>query len=239
MKRVLVFEHAAHETMGTLARYFSAAGVPTQTVQLFREQPAAFHWNTVAGLVVMGGYMNVDETEQFPFLAAEVAWIQEAMAAETPILGLCLGAQLLAKAAGSRVYPNGDKEVGWHEIELTPAAQRDPLFHDIASPQKVFQWHGDTFDLPVGATHLAQSRLCRHQAFRVGPSAYGLQFHAEMDELMIADWTNGAIARGEFKPSDPIDLAAIVRQTPDVLPKMQMFGDVFLPRFVAMCLAKA
>ena len=101
--------------------------------------------------------MNVDEVDQFPFLATEVNWIRVALVQGVPILGVCLGSQLLAKAAGAKVYANGVKEIGWYELGLTPAAANDPLFAGVGPQATVFQWHGDTFDLPDGAVHLASS----------------------------------------------------------------------------------
>src|SRR5204863_2879167 len=103
-------------------------------------------------------------------------------------LGVCLGAQLLAKAVGAEVYRHRQKEIGWYGIELTPEALDDPLFAGLPSTQTVFQWHGDTFDLPEGAVLLAKGATCRHQAFRLGRAAYGVQFHPEMTLEMVGDW---------------------------------------------------
>ena len=150
----------------------------------------------------------------YPFLADEVRWLRQAVEADLPVLGVCLGAQLLAKALGSRVFANRVKEIGWYEVELLPEAADDPLFCDVASPATVFHWHGDTFDLPRGAVQLARSSQCENQAFRFGPSAYGLQFHLEMTAEMIDDWLCEANNCGELAGLDYIDPAAIRRQTP-------------------------
>ena len=109
------------------------------------------------------------------------------LAMDLPVLGICLGSQLLAKTLGARVYPNHVKEIGWYPVELTPAAADDPLFAQSGT-RTMFQWHGDTFDLPSGAVHLARSPACENQAFRYGRRAYGLQFHIEMTAAMIDDW---------------------------------------------------
>ena len=124
------------------------------------------------------------------------------MIADLPVLGICLGAQLLAKTLGARVYPNRVKEIGWYPIELTPAAADDPLFAQSGA-QTVFQWHGDTFDLPAGAVHLARSPLCENQAFRYGHNAYGLQFHIEMTAAMIDDLAQRA---GQLPGAGPVGL---------------------------------
>jgi GMP synthase-like glutamine amidotransferase len=179
--------------------------------------------------------MNVDEVDRYPFLRAEVGWIREAVEARIPVLGICLGAQLLAKALGAAVYPNRIKEIGWYEIALTAEAASDPLFEGCSPRQTVFQWHGDTFDLPAGAVHLATSPLCRHQAFRYGPSAYGLQFHAEMTAALVDDWLGEAGNERELAELATIDPAAIRAQTPHCLPRMETLGRQILQRFAAMC----
>lgn len=182
--------------------------------------------------------MNVDETLAYPFLVAEVAWIQRALAAGTPILGVCLGSQLLAKAGGARVYPNGEKEIGWRAIELTPAAVDDPLFAGCPTSPMVFHWHGDTFDLPASAVHLASSAVCRNQAFRLGPSAWGLQFHLETTPTMIEAWLAEPGCCRELAALPSSVAADIRRDTPlHSEPLARLAGDVFA-RFAAACRAR-
>ncbi len=232
---VFVLQHVPHETLGAIEPQWAEVGLECRHVELFRRPPETLDPGGSSGLVVMGGPMNVDEVDRYPFLRAEVGWIREAVEAEIPVLGVCLGAQLLAKALGAAVYPNRVKEIGWYEIELTPEAASDPLFEGCSPRQTVFQWHGDTFDLPTGAVHLATSALCRHQAFRYGPSAYGLQFHAEMTAALVDDWLGEAGNERELAEVDYIDPAAIRAQTPQCLPRMQTLGRQILPRFAAMC----
>jgi len=235
MKTVFVLQHVPHEPLGTLESHFRVAGLNLTPIELFRTVPERLPRHEATGLVVMGGPMNVDDVGAHPFLKSEVVWIREALTEEIPVLGICLGAQLLAKSLGARVFANGIKEIGWYGIELLPAAADDPLFCECAPRQTVFQWHGDTFELPPGAVHLAQSPLCRHQAFRYGPSAFGLQFHAEMTEEMVYDWLGEPGNCGELASLDYIDPAAIRAQTPELLPKMQALGHQILPRFVEVC----
>jgi GMP synthase-like glutamine amidotransferase len=235
MKPILVLQHVPHENMASLESHFQRAGLTWRYVELFRQVPARLDLAAAAGLVVLGGPMNVDEVDEFPFLAREVEWIRQAVAAELPLLGICLGSQLLAKAMGARVYRNAVKEIGWYEIELQPAASEDLLFAGSAARETVFQWHGDTFDLPPGAVHLALSRQCRQQAFRCGRAAWGLQFHVEMTAALVDAWLSEAENCRELAGLDYIDPRAIAAQTPQMMPAMQALGDRVLPRFVSLC----
>jgi len=128
----------------------------------------------------MGGPMNVDEELKYPWLAAEKRFIAEAISLGRPILGVCLGAQLLATVMGARVYPNLDREIGWFDIFRTNAAERSELAGFLPEKAEVFHWHGDTFDMPAGAVHLARSAGCEHQAFVAQGRIVGLQFHLEV-----------------------------------------------------------
>jgi GMP synthase-like glutamine amidotransferase len=141
---------------------------------------------TAAGLIFMGGPMSAND--DFAYLRQELEIIRQAVDRGQPVLGVCLGSQLLAKALGARVYRNAAKEIGWFDVHLTDAGGRDPVLSGLDPTETVFHWHGETFDLPDGAVGLAYSRLTRHQAFRVGPNAYGLQFHLEVTPEMISDW---------------------------------------------------
>jgi GMP synthase (glutamine-hydrolysing) len=232
-RNILILRHVPREPAGTLETILTDAGLVYQYVDLFEEVPRDLPLIHSVGLVVLGGPMNVDDVEQYPFLAREVGWIQAAMDQHLPVLGVCLGAQLLAKALGSRVYPNAQKEIGWHPIELTPRAVEDPLF-SADGVQTVFQWHGDTFDLPQGAVHLARSPLCANQAFRFGSRAWGLQFHIEMTAAMVEDWLNEAERSGELAEAN-VDPQEVRRQTPMELPGLQAMANRVLGRFAELC----
>ncbi|WP_427162508.1 type 1 glutamine amidotransferase [Aliinostoc sp. HNIBRCY26] len=130
-------------------------------------------------LVVMGGPMNIYEDEQYPWLTQEKRFIEQAIAANKTVIGICLGSQLIADVLGSKVYPGEYKEIGWFPIELTEAAQDSSIFGDLPQKFTVFHWHGDTFDLPSGATRLAYSAACQNQAFIYDEKVLGLQFHLE------------------------------------------------------------
>ncbi len=144
-------------------------------------------------LIIMGGPMNVNDEEQFPWLAGEKRFIRQAIDSGKYVLGICLGSQLVSSALGAKVYPNKEREIGWFDIEFSPSAQSDSLFSDNRSRIKVFHWHGDTFDLPEGAIHLAMSEGCRNQAYAYKKNVLALQFHLEPTlELLV-----GMIQRGK------------------------------------------
>jgi GMP synthase (glutamine-hydrolysing) len=140
-------------------------------------------------LVVLGGPIGVYETDRYPFLETEIEGVRQRLAAGRPTLGICLGAQLMANALGARVYPSGNKEIGWAPVTLTPAGTTSCLAPLARTP--VLHWHGDTFDLPAGAVHLASTPLCRNQAFAVGNHALALQFHAEAAGRALEAWFVG------------------------------------------------
>jgi GMP synthase (glutamine-hydrolysing) len=251
MKPVLAVRHVPHEGLGTISAALERKEVPYTIRDAFVATEFRFDPRLYSGLVVMGGPMNVDEVDRFPALAEEVRWLQSAVEARLPVLGVCLGSQLLAKALGSRVYANRVKEIGWYEVELLPAAGEDRLFGDLlpllrgegsaAKPQAeegavtVFQWHGDTFDLPRGAVQLARSAQCENQAFRFGEAAYGLQFHIEVTPEIIDSWLCQSDNCGELAGLPYIDPAVLRRRTPEDLPAMTALGAVVFDRFAMLC----
>ena len=189
----------------------------------------------MAGLISLGGSMSANDGDKHPFLAAELNWLREAVRRDVPTLGICLGSQLLAKAFGAGVYKNPQAEIGWYQVELLPAAAEDCLFHVRAANETVFHWHNDTFDLPAGAIHLAQSPACRNQAFRIGPLAYGLQFHAEMVPELLDVWLNKHETDASERSSSGVDAAAIRAQAPASFPAMSSFSRCLLGRFAQLC----
>jgi GMP synthase-like glutamine amidotransferase len=199
---VLAFKHAPLEGLGSIAAALQRHKVA---------QASACETGTPgppAGLILMGGPMSAND--DLPWVPHELAAIREALHRGIPVLGVCLGAQLIARALGARVYPNTEKEIGWSPVHFTAAAAVDPLFHGFSDPETVFQWHAETFDLPPGAEHLAFSSACRHQAFRVGANVYGLQFHLEVTPGIVADWLRqDAACGGDLREATaPIDPSA-------------------------------
>jgi GMP synthase (glutamine-hydrolysing) len=188
MRRLLVFQHVPYEILGNLDPLLRAAGFRIRYINFGRQPDARPDISRYHGLIVLGGPMNCDQYDRHPHLATEIELIQQSIEEGKPVLGICLGAQLIARALGARVTRNETKEIGWYELNPTAAGREDPLFSHFGDSQQIFQWHGDTFEIPHGATHLATSPDCRNQAFRFGDNVYGLQFHLEVDEPMIQRW---------------------------------------------------
>lgn len=184
--------HSAGETVGLLGDVLRQHNLPFHDLHLYEGDGLPRDTSDLEGLIVMGGPMNVDEVHAYPFLREEVTLIEKMISEHKPVLGICLGAQLIAKAFGSRVYPNKHKEVGWHPIELTSSGKTDPHLKHLPSSTSVLHWHGDTFDLPKGTVHLARSKKCENQAFRHGDNVYGLQFHLEATPGMVRSWCASA-----------------------------------------------
>lgn len=183
-RRVLVVQHAEPEGPHLIAAALGSAGVSGMVVRTDRCDSVPTDAGTFAGIVVMGGPMCAADDSAFPTRGAELRLLESALENEVPTLGVCLGAQLLAVAAGAAIHRGGKPEVGWGEVDLLEGAQDDPLFKVASSRAHaltVLHWHSDTFDLPAGAVHLASSQAYRNQAFRLGVAAWALQFHIEVD----------------------------------------------------------
>lgn len=195
MKEIFVYRHVPFEDLGRIEPVLRSAGLPLSYVDLF-DGPKRFPTiDSAAAVVLMGGPMSAND--DLAWLISELKLVAEACRRQLPVLGICLGAQLVARALGARVYRNPVKEIGWFPIFFTEAAASDPLFYGLQGPETVFHWHGETFDLPEGAVWLARSEACPHQAFRWGRAVYGLQFHLEVTPEMIADWVRQELNRGD------------------------------------------
>jgi GMP synthase (glutamine-hydrolysing) len=205
-QRILVFRHEPFEHLGYFAEILNQHDIPFVYRNLDEEPPEPA-LSAYTGLVVMGGPQSANDP--LPGIRAELKWIEQALAAKIPILGICLGAQLLAKALGARIYKNGAPEIGWEPVFFTETSAADPVFGGLPSPTTFFHWHGETFDLPGGAEWLAYSEKCRHQAFRWGRTAYGIQFHPEITPEMIVDWSSQPANCGDVATlPGPIDAHA-------------------------------
>jgi GMP synthase-like glutamine amidotransferase len=189
---VLIIQHSAAEPLGTIGSALATADVGTKTVRTDRGESVPVTADSIDGLVIMGGPMGVYDAPLFPFLTQELRLLDDALKRELPVLGICLGSQLLAAALGSRVFPSGVKEIGWYPVELAGAAAADRLFAGVPRTFDAFHWHGDTFDLPRGAVRLGSSQKTVEQGFRHGEKAWGLQFHLEVTREVISAMVEGA-----------------------------------------------
>lgn len=182
-----VTQHVSYEHPGLVATVAAARGLATDVRRLdLGDAPPALA--DADGLVVMGGPMNVDETSEHPWLDPEREAVWSFIDGERPVLGVCLGAQVIARALGADVFAGDGEEIGMGSVQLTEDGSVDPLLAGLGPELACFHWHGDTFDLPRGATRLARNERYENQAFRVG-SAWGLQFHVEVDRALADEWS--------------------------------------------------
>ena len=229
MRSVFALQHIACEGLGILEEIFQHREIDYRYIRLDQGEslpsPDEIAQNA---LVILGGPMNIYEEDIYPYLKEETELIRYGLSAKIPMIGICLGAQMIARAAGAKVYAGQTKEIGWYPIQMAPAAAKDPLFSHQDSDTKVFQWHGDTFDLPDGAVKLASSNLFPHQAFRLNDNAYALQFHLEVNETMILDWVWEY--RQEIK-SSKIDIKSLYRNTDEEIENLNSLGKKVFTTF--------
>jgi len=178
-----------HEPFEDLAAIFDWADKPTNKITCTKlyEKHTLPPIENIDLLIIMGGSMGVYEEDKYAWLKEEKKFIEKAIRSNKKVLGICLGSQLIAEVLGSKVYKNKEKEIGWFEIELVEQAMSNKYFKSFPSSLKVFHWHGDTFDLPKGALHIAQSKACLNQAFTYGDNVVALQFHIEATEKSIKE----------------------------------------------------
>ena len=203
--KISLWQHVPFEGPGRIAPWCRENGHDLQRVRLYdgESPPAAHEYDMLIG---MGGPMSVGDEQVHPWLKAEKLARAAAMAGGKTVLGICLGAQLLAEVLGGRVYANVHKEIGWFPITLTEAGRRSRLFGNGADTMLVFHWHGDTFELPPGCDHLAFSEACRQQAFCFKDQVVGLQFHLEVgpdDVHARSDNCRHELVEGPFIEKEP------------------------------------
>ena len=186
--KILVFQHVPYEPLGTLDPLLKEAGFRLRYVNFGRDPHQRPSLKRYEALIVLGGPMNAHQIDTYPNLATEVEVIREAVDAGMSVLGICLGAQLLAKAVGGSVAKNDEREIGWCDVHLTESGRADPVLSSFESSQRVFQWHEDGISLPAGVPNLASSPASQVQAYRYGDHAYGFQFHLEVDASLVERW---------------------------------------------------
>lgn len=192
----LVIQHLDIEPPALIANTLSEAGHHISSVHLDRGEQLPSDLSGINGVIIMGGPQSAnDETD---YIRNEIAWVKQALHEEAPMLGVCLGAQIMAKAAGAAVFASPVRELGWHPVYHTVETEGDPLFSHLPDGLGVFQWHGETFSLTDDMTLVATHPDVPAQAFRLGRAQYGLQFHVEVTEAMIESW----IAHGESERNE-------------------------------------
>jgi GMP synthase (glutamine-hydrolysing) len=172
------FQHVSFEGLGSIEEWCIGNGHALSATR-FYENATVPDLKEIDWLIIMGGPMGVNDEKKYPWLVTEKEFIQQAIAEEKTVIGICLGAQLLAQILGAKVYQNSQKEIGWFPIEFSSNASQHTLFSGLENPITVFHWHGDTFDIPEKAIHLASSKACRNQGFLYQNNILGLQFHLE------------------------------------------------------------
>jgi GMP synthase (glutamine-hydrolysing) len=231
MAEVYVLQHVGPETIGNIAQGLEAAGHRAHYIRVFEGQAVPRHMEGAAGLIVMGGPMGVYERDRYPFLDQELRLIEQTLRAEKPVLGVCLGSQLLATALGASVAPAPSKEIGWHPVMLAEQAPADRLLAHVEPSFVAFHWHGDVFTLPRGATPLAASRRTPHQAYRYGENAYGFLFHMEVTEEIVL----GMVEHFADELTEVgMDGAAIVEGIEEYLHRLEAIAEMVFGRWAAL-----
>jgi GMP synthase (glutamine-hydrolysing) len=196
MAKIWVIQHHPVENLGGIADALEGAALAWQYVRAFEGQPIPKDMKGAGGLILMGGPQGVYEAEQHPFLNDEMRLIESALKDGRPVLGVCLGSQLLAAALGAKVYKGTRREIGWHPVRLSADARDDSLLKGVPEQFTAFHWHGDIFDLPRDSVALASSEITPIQAFRHGDRAYGFLFHLEVTaasvHAMVREFTDEA-----------------------------------------------
>jgi len=206
--KVQVLQHVPFEGLGSMVSWLEAHRADVSYTRFF-ENPELPPLNGVDLIIAMGGPMSVNDEVALPWLILEKRFVREAIERGIPVLGVCLGAQIIASALGARVFRNPQKEIGWFQIEATPAA--GDVFH-FPGKCTVFHWHGETFDLPSGAVRLARSAACENQAFQIGRHVIGLQFHLETTPESASALLDNC--KDELIPGPSVRTESELRETP-------------------------
>lgn len=227
---VNVIRHLAFEDLGSFSPVLQAHGYQVNYIDaadfaLTPDELSQIDALSDDLLVILGGPISVNDTDMFPFLDGEINLLKRRIAADKPTLGICLGAQLIARALGAKVYPGKEKEIGWYELSLTAAGEQSALRYLDAKHCSMLHWHGETFDLPVGAALLAFSEKCLHQAFSYGRNILALQFHPEITQRAMEKWFIGHI--GEIMQTDGVSVEKLRDDTRQFANQLEVQGELF------------
>ena len=228
---VWVLQHTASETLGTIEGALAGRGIGFNYVQTHSGTPVPRGMGDAAGLIVMGGPMGVYEQAQYPFLRDEMRLIESALVLGRPVLGVCLGSQLLAAVLGAEVKKGEAKELGWRRVVLTEAGAEDALFARVQPEFWPFHWHGDVFSLPRQAVSLASSHQTPCQGFRYSRSAYGLLFHLEVTRGQILQMLSDFALELQEASGDAAEITKMIQQH---LPTLEVIADEVFSRWADM-----
>jgi GMP synthase (glutamine-hydrolysing) len=215
--KIHYLQHVPFEGLASIEPWAKSKGHSLSATRFYNNEPLP-NVEDIDWLIIMGGPMNIYEESKYPWLAQEKRFIEQAIENEKIILGICLGSQLIADALGAKVFPNPDKEIGWFPIELTSEEQTPQVFNFLPNQFTVFHWHGDTFDLPDGATRIAKSEGCENQAFAYGERVIGLQFHLES--------TKGSVQKILENCSDEIVEGRYIQKPDEMLSQEDNFRQI-------------
>ncbi len=232
---LLVLQHSDDAPPGLIADEIAAVGGRIDLRHADRGVVLPAGAEEHDGLIVLGGVMNALDDARCPHFPCLLTLVREFAARNKPVLGVCLGAQLLARAFGGAIRVRGAPEFGFVPLHALPPAAEDPLLRDLAFPIAVMQWHDDTFDLPQGAVHLLRGASCPNQAFRIGSSVYGLQCHFEVTAAILEQWLDLYESLGR----DPALLETTRRALPRLLPGAQRFGRRITRRWLRLVTDRA
>lgn len=228
----LVLQHLRIEPTAIIGKIIEEAGHHIELVRMDRDESVPQSLSGFDGVVVMGGPMSANDTH-LSFVTDEIELLKEAIKIDLPVLGLCLGAQLLARAAGAEIVTSPIRELGWYPLQRTRDSADDPIFQALDDDGlMVFQWHGETFTLPDSATLVATHTDVPQQAFRIGSSQYGLQFHIEVDRPIIESWIEAG--ESERTALGEAGIAAIRAQSPDYIPAAHAFCRQMIMAWLAL-----
>lgn len=225
----LIIRHVEHEHIGTLSRIFKSTRRLYQYLDVFRGEKVPNVLDHYSGLIIMGGPMGVYEADRYPFLMDEQRLVQNSIQNNRPVLGICLGSQIIAAALGARVYPGPQKEIGWHPVEVT---ENETTTIGLPRNFMAFHWHGDTFDLPEGAVRLFRSQRYDNQGFRWGDNTLAIQFHFEVSPEMIDDWLLDEGCCAEISAMPEVNPEVIRKQTAEYGKTLEELSMLFFERFI-------
>ncbi len=224
-KTVNVIRHLAFEDLASFTTLFQAKNININYIEAGYDDLSQIDALSDELLIVLGGPISVNDGEIFPFLTLEIAMLKRRIAADKPTLGICLGAQLIARALGARVYPGGVKEIGWQKLKLTKEGEQSALRYLSGEHCSMLHWHGETFNLPDGAVLLASTDNCVNQAFSYRNNILALQFHPEVTQRDMEKWFIGHI--GEIMQTEGVSVEQLRRDTHQYANRLEVQGELF------------